>query len=124
MGMREPKKRQGSVLKETRASFWDSSYNTVKKTICKGQPRTSGFALTSEKKEKMSGSSSSPCGCGGVSMHELCIGLTLYMILHCQYCMVYGIRKGGFVRGRTVCNKRAIVSHCCGQCKWGEAIQG
>jgi len=47
----------------------------------------------------------------------------LYTILHCQYCIVYGLRKGGR-GGRMLRNRRTIVMHYCGQCKWGEAIQG
>ena len=62
----------------------------------------------------------SPTGCTRRPSRARAWALGLYTILHCQYCMVYGIRTGG----RILRNSRAIVLHYCGRCKRGKAVHG
>jgi len=43
---------------------------------------------------------------------------------HCQYCVVYGIHKRGWVSGCILPNSRAIVLQQCGQCRRAGRMKG
>jgi len=54
----------------------------------------------------------------GFPAPQACV-LTFTRYCHCQYCMLYGIRRGGRGGGRILHNSQAIVFQSCGHCRWG-----